>query len=186
MKQDLKEVNLKPFLKEAGACIGKAEISAEAAKRKVEQVYFKKELRQYSSEQVDVWVAELRTHYEKVIDCTVCGNCCSKLEPGVEDHEIEKLAEALSEDPISFRRNRVDFDGRALFLKTKPCLFLKDCKCTVYEIRPAACAGFPHLDQPHFKYKQSVWENYQICPIVFEVVEGLKKAVNFKMPGSEE
>lgn len=186
MEKDLKEVNSRSFYKESGAVIGKAEISAEANKRKVENIYFKKELKKFSSEIVDGWVAKLNAHYEKVIDCKVCGNCCSKLEPGVEDNEIEKLAEAMMEDPVSFRRNRIDFDGRALYLKTKPCLFLKDCKCTVYEIRPAACAGFPHLDQPHFKYKQSVWANYEICPIVYEVVEGLKRALDFQKQGFGE
>jgi DNA modification methylase len=32
----------------------------------------------------------------------------------------------------------------------------------------------------HFKFKRNVWSNYNICPIVFEVIEALKKELEFE------
>jgi Fe-S-cluster containining protein len=116
----------------------------------------------------------------KNIDCLDCANCCKKLEPGLETNEIEKLA-ALNQQSIElFREQCIAYDGEALYLQTKPCLFLEDCACRIYEHRPAACAGYPHLHQPDMKFRRSLWENYAICPIVFNVLELLKQDLEFK------
>ena len=156
------------------------EVFAAAKAKQTENVFFKKELKKYSSELIDEKVKALVSHFYQIIDCTQCANCCKNLEPGIEDNELEKLAERNKMDVIEFRRKFVEFDGDTLFLKTKPCMFLEENKCGIYEDRPHACAMYPHLEQTHFKYKKNVWSNYQICPIVYEVVEGLKKELKFE------
>ncbi|MDW8465193.1 MAG: hypothetical protein RML35_03100 [Chloroherpetonaceae bacterium] len=48
-------------------------------------------------------------------------------------------------------------------------------------IEPKSCQTFPNLVGPHFKYRfHSVMEKYPICPIVFNVVEKLKRALHFE------
>jgi uncharacterized protein len=164
--------------------ISPTEIFTAARAKQTENIFFRKELKKFSSLMIDEHVKKFMLHFYNEIDCTKCANCCKHLEPGIEDNEIEKLAEKKGMDVIEFRRTFVDFDGEALFLKTKPCMFLSDNKCSIYDSRPQACALYPHLEQDHFKYKKNVWSNYAICPIVFEVIEALKVELKFEYKNS--
>lgn len=156
------------------------QISPLLAEKNVENIFFKKHLRAFASNVVDEKIHALNSRISNAIDCTQCANCCKQFEPGLEADEIERLA-ALKELPTeTFRQQYIAFDGDALFLKTKPCMFLDDCRCSIYEHRPAACAGFPHLDGTGLKYKRSLWNNYGVCPIVFNVIEALKTELGFR------
>jgi hypothetical protein len=167
-------------MREADKYISPIDIFSISRDKQTENIFFKKELKKYSSEVLDEKVQVLKDHFYKAIDCTKCANCCKHLEPGVENNELETLADKRGIDVIEFRRAFVEFDGDALFLKTKPCMFLNTNKCSIYEARPMACALYPHLEQDHFKFKRNVWSNYNICPIVFEVIEALKKELEFE------
>lgn len=145
----------------------------------IENIFFKKFLRGVSSKEVDERINGLSETVAAQIDCLACANCCKKLEPGLEQSEIEVLAKARQQEIETFKEQYVAYDGEALYLKTKPCMFLNECACTIYENRPAACAGYPHLNQPDMKFRRTLWENYSICPIVFNVLEELKKELNF-------
>ncbi len=151
-----------------------------ASEKAVENIFFKKHLRNFSAEKVDELVHLLDKEITPLIDCTQCGNCCKKLEPELSSDEIEQLAAVKNESPEHFKQNYVLHDGKSHFLKTKPCMFLNECKCSVYTSRPQACAGFPHLDLNDFKYRSTFWSNYLLCPIVFNVIESLKEKTEFK------
>jgi Fe-S-cluster containining protein len=144
-----------------------------------ESIFFKKHLREWSSLVIDEHIHRIYQEVQHEIDCTQCGNCCKNLEPGLDENEVPMLADATQMELMDFKSKYVAFDGVAYFLKTKPCMFLAECKCTIYNNRPAACAGFPHLDGKDMKYKRSLWENYLVCPIVYLVVERLKQLTNF-------
>jgi Fe-S-cluster containining protein len=151
--------------------------------KQIENIFFKKHLRQHSTGSVDDKIHRLYKEVSNQIDCLACANCCKKLEPGLEgDDEIERLAVAVKQEVDDFKRQFIAFDGDALYLKTKPCMFLKDCACSIYEHRPSACAGYPHLDQQDMKYRKTLWENYGVCPIVFMVIEQLKLETGFQYP----
>lgn len=149
-----------------------------------ENVWFKKHLKNFKSAQIDTLVKEINHLVEPTIDCTQCGNCCKKLEPGLHFEEIETLAQQKKMDVMEFKNIYVDFDGQAQYLKAKPCMFLEETKCSIYHARPESCADFPHLNHPNFKYKRNVWSNYTICPIVYLVVEELKIKTAFKVEKS--
>lgn len=148
--------------------------------KSIENIFFKKFLRDIPSAKVDEKIHRLNGEVSAKIDCLKCANCCKKLEPGLEEHEIETLALAKQQPAADFKQEYVAYDGEALFLKTKPCMFLNGCACSIYAQRPAACAGYPHLDQRDMKFRRSFWENYAICPIVFNVMEQLKAELGFK------
>ena len=150
------------------------------ARKNIENIFFKKYLRNYPSAVVDQKIHALNKKVSPAIDCTQCANCCKQLEPGLEPAEIELLALKKQMPADLFKQVYVAFDGEAQFLKTKPCMFLDSCKCSIYEDRPAACAGYPHLDGKDMKYKRSLWSNYAVCPIVFNVVEELKTELDFR------
>jgi hypothetical protein len=63
---------------------------------------------------------------------------------------------------------------------TTPCPFLKDNLCSVYEDRPAECSGYPYLYEPEFVSRTlGMLERTFACPIVYEVLEDLKKSLGF-------
>jgi len=65
--------------------------------------------------------------------------------------------------------------------RTSPCPFLKDNLCSVYEDRPADCSGYPYLYKPDFIFRTlGMIERTFTCPIVFGVMEKLKKALGFR------
>lgn len=156
------------------------EIKEVLADKNIENIFFKKYLKTFSGNEVDSAINELNNTISALVDCTKCGNCCKYLEPAIDESDIERLAPLCGKDAITFKQHHVAFDGFTLFMKTKPCLFLSGKTCSIYQQRPIACAGFPHLDGKNFKYKKTLWEHYQLCPIVFNVIEALKIKLNFK------
>lgn len=156
------------------------ELEEKASSKAIENIFFKKHLRNYSSEKIDELVHQLDKELTPQIDCTKCGNCCKKLEPELSSDEIKKLAMVKNESPEEFKIKYVLHDGKSHFLKTKPCMFLNECKCSIYSSRLQACAGFPHLDLKDFKYRSNFWSNYSLCPIVLNVIESLKEKTGFK------
>jgi Fe-S-cluster containining protein len=126
---------------------------------------------------LDLLVHGIATEETNKIDCTECGNCCSKLQPPFTHSDIEKIVatEGITEDKLKNKFLVLDAKNQIHYLKTSPCSFLCDKKCTIYLNRPQACSDYPHLHQAHFKYRlKSIFDNYEICPIVYNTVERLK------------
>ena len=112
------------------------------------------------------------------VDCKKCGNCCRHQEPGVSNEEIEVLAVKKNITVEDFKDKFIAWDKDVSFLCIKPCTFLNGNECSVYALRPNSCADFPGLHRPGLKWRmKQVEENYSICPIVFNLVEKLKKIV---------
>ena len=89
------------------------------------------------------------------------------------------MAKALRLKPAEVinRYLRIDEDGDMVF-QSMPCPFLGvDNYCAIYENRPKACREYPHTDRKRFYqiYNLSV-KNAYTCPIVFEVLEELRKS----------
>ena len=72
-------------------------------------------------------------------------------------------------------------DGNPWITRTKPCPFLKDNLCSVYEYRPADCSDYPYLYEPEFVSRTlGMIERTFTCPIVYEVMEELKELTGFR------
>jgi Fe-S-cluster containining protein len=70
--------------------------------------------------------------------------------------------------------------------RTTPCPFLKDNLCSIYEDRPAECSGYPYLYKPDFVFRTiGMIERTFTCPIVYEVMDELKKFSGFLRPASQ-
>ncbi len=127
----------------------------------------------------------LNDEISKAIDCTQCGNCCKVLNAAMDKEEMQRLAPHLSLSPEKFSHDYLSHDEieDVYYIKTPPCVFLKDTKCCVYQQRPLSCAGYPHLDKPNFIYRtKNTAANYSCCPIVFNVVERLKLHFGYAKP----
>jgi uncharacterized protein len=145
--------------------------------------FFKFLKQNFKSKEIDSAVHVLNEKVSAAIDCTRCGNCCKNMNAAMGQSEMERLAACVSKTPQEFSKNYCLHDEieNAFFIKSLPCVFLMDNKCTVYEQRPASCAEFPHLNRPNFIFRtKTTLDNYAYCPIVYNVVENLKEHYQFK------
>jgi Fe-S-cluster containining protein len=70
-------------------------------------------------------------------------------------------------------------EEKDLVLQSVPCTFLaEDNSCLIYEVRPKACAEFPHTDRKKFQQiSHLTLKNVAICPAAFEIVEKMKASI---------
>ena len=137
---------------------------AQIAKQKEdENISFGSYLKDQDFKKVDKIVHRLYEEIAPQIDCLDCGNCCQNLRPIATDEELSVFVEPENIEAYKY-------------LKGFPCKHLDGKKCTIYSGRPEECRSYPYLhrdkfvDRPH-----EVLQNYEICPIVFNVFELLKK-----------
>lgn len=133
-------------------------------------------LKEMPSEEVDQLFHPIAMREEESYDCTQCGRCCKTLQPPCDSFDQTRLRNEVSE-PSDYlvwdQRNQIHY------LKSKPCYFLKGKMCSVYSSRPESCRSYPHLQEPHIKFrKRSIMSNYSICPIVYNSIETLKSALD--------
>ncbi len=156
-------------------------IQLEAVAKEEENVRFAAFLKQQTEQQVDEKVQHLNLLIEKEIDCTACGNCCKTLMINVTDNEADRAAGRLKLNRDEFDRRHLEKGSHGMMLiNTIPCHFLNENKCTIYEDRFEGCREFPALHLPSFvKRLFTVLMHYNRCPIIFNVVEELKKETGF-------
>jgi uncharacterized protein len=112
----------------------------------------------------------------KEVDCLSCGNCCKTMSPTYTLADIKRIADHLGITAAAFKekylyKDKTDGDWMNV---QQPCQFLNlsDNKCSIYEVRPADCAGFPH----HHKRKMADYmhvfkQNVEYCPATYKWVE---------------
>jgi len=131
-----------------------------------------------SVSKIDSIVKELYREVSAQIDCTKCGNCCKVIQPILAEADIAKLAAHLKQTVTEFKSSFLteDEDGDGFVFNVKPCPFLANNHCTVYEHRPQVCRSYPHLHKKDFVFRvNQAFSNCSVCPIVFNVYEGLKQ-----------
>jgi Fe-S-cluster containining protein len=127
---------------------------------------------------IDRTVRDLYREVLSEIDCTKCANCCKTVSPVLKPADIRRLANqlALSVDQFRFRFLTEAPEKEGPVFKNRPCSFLKDNLCTVYDHRPGDCRSYPHLHKKEFVFSvNQAFSNCFVCPIVFNVYEGLKQ-----------
>ncbi len=131
---------------------------------------------------IDDIVHRLDTEIRKQIDCTTCGNCCIEQSPLLTKKDVSRISEYVGLSEHEFIDNYIDTsDEEEPVFAHRPCKFLVDRKCTIYEIRPDDCASYPHTQKKQFTSRLlGVIQNYSVCPIVFNLVEQLKLELNFR------
>ncbi len=129
---------------------------------------------------LDAIVHRLYDEASAAIDCTACGNCCRECRPLLGEDDIARLAAHHGLEPAAFSQKYVrptEEEGGQEFA-ARPCSFLQGNRCAVYEHRPDDCRSYPHLHLDRTVSRLwGIMENCEVCPIVFNVVERLKREV---------
>ena len=118
-------------------------------------------------ENVEVW---------KDMDCLACANCCKTMSPTFTNEDIRRISKHVGMSAQAFRDKYLYLDkaDNDWMNKAQPCQFLNlnDNKCSIYEVRPADCAGFPHpTKRKPPDYLQVYKQNVEYCPATYKLVE---------------
>ena len=117
------------------------------------------------------------------IDCLSCANCCKSMSPTYTNADINKIALFLKISPGEMKNRWLKKErGTGNWInKSKPCQFLdlQTNLCTVYNVRPRDCAGFPHLTRKRFiDYVHVHQQNLDECPATFRMVKRMEELVS--------
>lgn len=126
---------------------------------------------------MDEWVHKLNAQIAPAISCTNCGNCCKSLMVNIAEPEANRLSDHLNLSRTDFDSTYIEKGSNGMMiLNTIPCAFLSENKCTVYEYRFEGCREFPAMHLPGFSKRLfTTLMHYGRCPIIFNIVEVMKK-----------
>jgi Fe-S-cluster containining protein len=113
------------------------------------------------------------------VDCLTCANCCKKMTPTFTKKDISRISAHLEMSESAFREKWLVFDKKDKdWMNVKrPCQFLDltTNMCSIYSVRPADCAGFPHLTKKKaVDYLHVHKQNLEYCPATYKMVEKMK------------
>jgi Fe-S-cluster containining protein len=140
--------------------------------------YFAK-LKKRNPKRLDLLMQELHDEEFAKTDCLACANCCKTSSPIFTDKDVSRIAKHFRMREVNFisqylQRDEDDF----MVLQQAPCTFLdeNDNTCTIYDVRPKACAEYPHTNRKKFiQITNLTLKNTEICPAALNIVEELKK-----------
>ena len=124
----------------------------------------------------------INTEVWQEVECLSCANCCKKMTPTFTPNDVKKIAAHLNLTELEFKNKWLRKQRNGDWINTtQPCQFLNkiDHKCSIYEVRPADCAGFPHLTKkPFAAYAHVHKQNIDYCPATLKMVEKLFAVYN--------
>ena len=140
--------------------------------------YFAK-LKKKNPKRLDLLMQDLHENEFAKADCLTCANCCKTSSPIFTEKDVSRISKYFRMKEVNFisqylQRDEDDF----MVLQQAPCSFLdeNDNTCTIYDVRPKACAEYPHTNRRKFiQLTNLTLKNVEICPAAFNIVEELKK-----------
>lgn len=115
-------------------------------------------------------------------DCSQCRNCCKEYSASFEEHELGPISAFLKMAEKEFRDKYIKEDLGEYSLKVNPCCFLKeDGGCEIEACKPVSCREYPFTNRPDRLFSLlNILTSASICPVVFEMLESLKKEYGFR------
>lgn len=152
-----------------------------AAEKEDENDAFRIFLKNADSKEIDLMVHATNDAVAPQIDCTQCGNYCRSLMINVTATELTNLSHLLETDETTIKEKYIEESaGGQLVINSIPCHFLSGSRCSIYVNRFFECREFPHLHKDRFTGRLfGTLQYYAMCPIIFNVVEALKKKTGF-------
>lgn len=117
---------------------------------------------------IDQVTAKLSPEVWAEVDCLSCANCCKSMSPTFTPTDIKRIAAHLEMKPAEFKETWLEYDkkDKDWVNVSRPCQFLNltSNMCSIYEVRPADCAGFPHLTK-------SLWNTFMYTNRMWNIVQ---------------
>jgi uncharacterized protein len=131
---------------------------------------------------LDILVAKTDREIWTEVDCLTCANCCKTMTPTYTERDIKRIAVYLKMPVPDFKKKWLRRErGTSDWLnKSTPCQFLDAAtnQCSIYDVRPADCAGFPHhTKRKMVEYMHVHKQNIECCPATFKMVEKMMVAL---------
>lgn len=127
---------------------------------------------------LDTIAIEIDKQVWKEVDCLSCSNCCRSMTPTFTTQDIKRISSHFKMTESAFKEKWLYKDRSGDWMNTKsPCQFLdlKSNKCSIYAVRPADCAGFPHLTKKKMtEYMHVHKQNVEFCPATYKMTEKLQ------------
>ena len=123
---------------------------------------------------------------QEQIDCTECANCCRKATAVVSDRDVQRLAKYFRITPAQFIKEYTvnsEEEGRVLRKTENGCVFLEGNLCSIYDVRPHVCEGYPHTVRGSGSIASRMWQfvdRASYCPIVYHTMEAWKVETRFR------
>ncbi len=116
------------------------------------------------------------------VDCLTCANCCKKMTPTYTTSDIKRIAAHFKMTSAEFKGKWLKYDKKDKDWQNvqQPCQFLdmKTNMCSIYEVRPLDCSGFPHLPKKKMvDYMHVHKQNIEYCPATYKMVEKIQAAL---------
>jgi uncharacterized protein len=151
-----------------------------AAKKKKSLSVFLDKLDKIVPEDMPQLVKKVDAEVWKEVNCMECANCCKSMTPTFTPADVKRIAAHLDMTPKQFKDKWLmkEADTGDWVNTKQPCQFLDGNKCSIYEVRPADCAEFPHHNKKPFDaYNDTFKNNLIYCPATLTLVDRLKKVV---------
>jgi Fe-S-cluster containining protein len=118
----------------------------------------------------------------KQTDCLSCANCCKTMSPTFNRKDLIRISAHLGMTVGQFKEKYLMKDKQGDWInRSQPCQFLnlEDNKCSIYEVRPRDCAGFPHHTRKRMvDYMHVFKQNIEYCPATYRMVEMMKERLS--------
>ncbi len=151
-------------------------------KHKEHTAYFKK-LKRKPPKNLDYQMQDLHDEEFAQTDCLKCANCCKTTGPLFTARDITRISKHFKMKEAQFIATYLRLDEENDYVLQKvPCPFLGlDNYCMIYEVRPKACAEFPHTDRKKFQQISNLTlKNVAICPAAYNIVEKMRERIPMK------
>jgi Fe-S-cluster containining protein len=133
-------------------------------------------------QKLDCLMANVEKEVWQEVSCLSCANCCKVMSPTYTNADIKRISAHLGMTDKEFKekwlyREKKDNDWMN---RSQPCQFLdmKTNMCTIYEVRPADCADFPHFHKrPAKDYFYIHKQNIEYCPATMLMIEKMKSKI---------
>jgi uncharacterized protein len=133
---------------------------------------------------IETITAKIEKEVWKEVDCLTCANCCKTMTPTFTPADLKRISSHFGQTVDEFKKKWLYKDRSGDWMnKKEPCQFLdlNTNKCTIYHIRPADCAGFPHLPKRMKDYVHVHKQNIEYCPATYKMVEKMIENINGKL-----
>jgi Fe-S-cluster containining protein len=140
-----------------------------------ENMIFRTFLKGLEPDELDGLVHEMHRELFDKTDCRACSNCCKVIVPALDSDDVERISRLLSISEQDFRKKYLVYNDDGWVFNSKPCPFLTERGCSIYDYRPEICREYPFTDKDELICRLfNLMVNCEVCPVVFEIVERLK------------